>query len=106
MSELHYQVFHPTGPIAASELVGAKACYFPTLQPQDPRIPEGEWYCPNPDCVVRQCMIRCKLFGEPLPPMLCPACSSPMRFHHWIGSETLVPVHPESRTVIASFSKN
>jgi hypothetical protein len=106
MSEQHYQVLHPIGPVSASELVASKTCYFPTSEPQHPGMPEGEWYCPNPDCVVRQCTIRCKLFGEPLPSMRCPACSSRMKFQHWVGSATLVPVSPESRTVTVSYSKN
>jgi hypothetical protein len=106
MSKQHYQVFNRIGPVPASELVGSKTCFFPTSDPQDPGIPEGEWYCANSDCVVRQCTIRCKLFGEDMPPMRCPACSAPLQFHHWIGYEMLVPVHHQPTTAIVSFSKN
>jgi hypothetical protein len=96
MSEQHYRVFHRTGIIFASELINSKFCHVRTSEPEHPDMPEGEWYCHNPDCVVRECTIRCKLFGEELPRMRCPACSSRMKFQHWIGHETLVPVRQEA----------
>ena len=96
MSEQHYRVFEPTGFIfPASALNGAKCCHIRTSEPEDPRIPEGEWYCQNPNCVVRECTIRCKLYGEELPQMWCPACLCRLKFHHWIGHEILVPVRQE-----------
>jgi len=53
--------------------------------------PIGEWYCENTWCVVRQVTISCKLYGEKLPTMKCPACRSKMKFQHWLCGETLVP---------------
>ena len=58
-------------------------------------MPVGEWYCENPNCVVRECTIYCKLDGDALPKMNCPACSSNLKFHHWIGFETLMLVDNE-----------
>jgi hypothetical protein len=95
MSEQHYRVFQRTGAYPLSELIGSKSCYFAASEPENPEVPEGEWYCDNSDCVVRECTIRCKLHGEKLPKMRCPACSSALKFHHWIGHETLVPVRQE-----------
>jgi hypothetical protein len=93
MSERHYQVFKPRGLFyRVSELDGAKFCSFPTVARENPNTPEGEWYCENPECVVRECRVHCKLYGEELPAMHCPACAEAMKFHHWIGHKTLVPV--------------
>ncbi len=92
MCEQRYKVFDPAGFYPASALEGSKSCSFPIPEPENPNIPEGEWYCENPECVVRECKILCKLYGEELPTMECPACSSLLKFHHWIGHETLVPV--------------
>jgi hypothetical protein len=92
LSEQLYKRFEPVGVVWASELIGSKSCSRPTSELENPNVPEGEWYCENSDCVVRECTIRCKLYGEELPRMNCPACSSPLKFHHWIGHEILVPV--------------
>jgi hypothetical protein len=92
MCEQRYKVSHSSGLVWASELVGAKSCAIRIPAPENANMPEGQWYCHNPDCVVRECTIRCKLYGEELPTMHCPACSSLLKFNHWIGHETLVPV--------------
>lgn len=68
---------------------------FPTDR-RDDHLPHGEWYCTNSECVVRQVEIRCKLYGEQMPAkMKCPACGSVLKFHHWIESESLLPVEQE-----------
>jgi hypothetical protein len=94
MPEQYYQVCRQGGFIRLSELVDAKTCSFPAAEPENPNVPEGEWYCRNPCCVVRECRIRSKLYGEALPRLRCPACRSPLAFHHWLAHETLVPVSP------------
>jgi hypothetical protein len=93
MSERHYEVFKPRDCVyRAGELDGAKFCSIPTAAPPCPDIPEGEWYCENPECVVRECRIRSKVYGDELPLMCCPACAEELKFQHWIDHETLVPV--------------
>jgi len=61
------------------------------------QCPEGEWYCTNEECVVREVTVYCKLFGETLPEMSCPACKKRLKFHHWLEVRTLVPVEVEGR---------
>ena len=50
-----------------------------------------EWYCQNPECVVRQGRNFRKLRGEDLPTMECPACRQLLKFHHGLRHEILVP---------------
>jgi len=92
VSEPVYKVFRVTGPVPFSAFDGAKHCTFAVPEPECPNIPEGEWYCTNSACVVRECVVSCKTYGEPLPEMWCPVCGETMKFEHWIGHETLVPV--------------
>jgi hypothetical protein len=92
MREQFYKPAEAKDIVTGAELMACKYCRVPIAEPECANIPEGEWYCPNPECVVRECTIRCKLYGEPLPAMACPACGSALRFQHWIGYETLEPV--------------
>jgi hypothetical protein len=79
-----------------SDQLADAICYrVPASRPADAQSPEGEWYCPNPECVVRTVTIFCKLYGEALPRMSCPACGEPLRFQHWLKHETLVPYRGE-----------
>jgi hypothetical protein len=41
--------------------------------------------------MVRQVTIFCKLHGEALPQMRCPACRELLKLHHWLRTETLMP---------------
>ena len=79
----------PFGAISGTELRGA-ICYDVRCQESGDQCPKGQWYCENTWCVVRQVTVSCKLFGEPLPAMKCPACRKPMKFNHWLRCETLV----------------
>src|SRR5262249_32482788 len=64
-------------------------------RPDHPACPEGQWYCENEDCVVREvCILAKYLDGVPpkCPPrMRCPSCGEPMTFHHYIKHLTLIP---------------
>ncbi len=93
-----YQPFQPREPgfITVSELAGAISHQVPSQEPEKADCPEGEWYCANPECVVREVTIFCKLCGETLPKMKCPACREPLEFHHWLRNETLVPYKEET----------
>jgi hypothetical protein len=80
------------------ELAAAKVASFPADAPDHPVSPEGEWYCQNTDCAVRECKITCRLHpGEAGMPATfgCPGCGQQMSFHHWIGHETLIPMTTE-----------
>ena len=72
-------------------LGGAIFYHVAAAEPEHPDYPHGQWYCMNPECVVRQVSVACKLYGDPLPAMDCPACHEPMKFEHWWREETLVP---------------
>jgi len=97
MAEQLYKVLQREryGFINGSQLMAAKFC---TITVPEPRwdIPEGEWYCRTPECVVRECTIRCKTYGEPLPNEIwCPLCGESMEFKHWLDHETLVPANAD-----------
>src|SRR5262249_22272508 len=80
-------------PISASELAGAVFVEFPADRPRDTISPKGEWYCSNPDCVVREVTVRAKLCGDGMPQTsTCPVCREPMEFRHWLHEEMLLPV--------------
>lgn len=64
---------------------------MPIRKPEHRKYPEGEWYCPNPKCVVREVTVFCKLYDEGRSVMRCPACGELLKFHHWLRTETLVP---------------
>jgi aspartate carbamoyltransferase regulatory subunit len=72
-------------------LDGAISYQLPSPKPQNPDCPRGEWYCQNPECVVREVRIRCKLHGEGRAVMRCPVCGVLLKFHHWLRTKTLVP---------------
>jgi hypothetical protein len=92
VTELHFRVFRATGLVPADALNNSLRCSIPTQTPEIPDAPEGEWYCENSVCVVRECAIRCSANGIPLPKMRCPGCAQPLKFHHWIGREWRVAV--------------
>ena len=73
-----------------------RTVYHPAAEPEDKRLPHGEWYCPNPDCVVREVQVTSKLLdmGDVVPRMRCPGCGSKLKFHHWLHSETLLRCKP------------
>lgn len=52
-------------------------------QPDDNHMFQGQWYCENQSCVVREVLVSVKLFAEKEPSLLkCPACSQgPLTFH-------------------------
>ncbi len=85
----------PFGLIHGNELSEGICYHEPSLEPDSENCPMGEWYCQNTWCVVRQVRIDCKLFGEELPRMRCPACRALLKFHHWLRHETLVPYKGE-----------
>jgi len=79
----------------AAELMHAKFSTEPAAELDDARLPFGEWYCPNEECVAREVTVRAKLLdpADRLPETLrCPACGSQLKFHHWLKSETLLRV--------------
>jgi hypothetical protein len=76
----------------ASELVGAICHDVSAPKPDYPLVPRGQWYCQYSDCVVREVEVRCKLYGEKLPVMRCPACRQRLKFHHWLRHETWLRV--------------
>ena len=82
--------------LTASELGEAIYYQVPSPKPENPACPEGEWYCQNPECVVREVTIYCKLHGEGRSVMRCPACGELLKFHHWLRTETLVPYKGET----------
>jgi hypothetical protein len=88
-----YQPFQPpaSGCYALSALDGSIGYQVPSEEPENADCPKGEWYCQNSECVVRHVTIFCKLHGEDLPKMKCPACRKQLKFHHWLRHEILVP---------------
>src|SRR5260370_27406620 len=64
-----YQPFQPREPgfITASELAGAISHQVPSQEPESADCPQGDWYCANPECVVRDVTIFSKLDGAVLP---------------------------------------
>lgn len=79
------------GFVSLGELAGAIWYEVASHQPQNPYCPKGEWYCQNPECIVREVTVSCKLWREVFPTIKCPACRKPLKFHHWLRTETLVP---------------
>ena len=96
-----YQPFQPpaSGFYAVSALEGSIGYELPSKEPKNPNCPRGEWYCENSDCVVRHVTVYCKLYGEPLPKMRCPACRKVLKFHHWLRHEILVPYKGDAAPV-------
>jgi hypothetical protein len=45
MTQQYYQVHRHSGFFRLSELEDAKCCSFPAPEPENPNVPEGEWYC-------------------------------------------------------------
>ena len=87
-----YQPFRPSEiAFAASELAGAIDYQVPSRKPPNRQYPEGEWCCRNPECVVREVRVFCKLHGAGRSVLRCPACQELLKFHHWLRTETLVP---------------
>lgn len=85
----------PGEAVPMSVFLDALGCDVPTDKPEDDRLPEGEWYCENQDCVVREVVISSKLIepDDVVPPKLwCPGCKRLLKFHHWLRHLTLVPV--------------
>jgi LSD1 subclass zinc finger protein len=79
----------------AEELSSALFAEEAAAAPEYPYLPEGEWYCPNEDCEVREVRVSMKYLDGPppaSPPKLrCPACRTPLEFHHYLRGITLVP---------------
>ncbi len=50
---------------------------------------------PSDDCAVRQVDIVCKLYGDPMPAITCPACHQPMDFDWFWDSATVVLVEKD-----------
>jgi hypothetical protein len=93
-----YQPFEPpeSACYPVSLLEGAIYYQVPSEKPADRACPRGEWYCQNPECVVREVTIFSKLHGEGRSVMRCPVCGSLLKFHHWLRTETLVPYKDET----------
>src|SRR5262249_12509894 len=76
-----------------SELDEAKFADHVTTKPACKHTPRGEWYCQNSDCVVREVVIKVKLYGKRMPnTMKCPVCGTMLDFHHYLETETLLCV--------------
>ena len=88
----------PSRAMTSTELMEGIHYTIASDESDSSQCPEGEWYCDNQNCVVRQVTVSCKLFGEPLPTMKCPACRSRMKFNHWLRSESLVPYKGEGES--------
>lgn len=94
MSDVLYRHRRPAGEVEmidAASLVEMIFYHEPAGKPDHAEVPRGEWYCTNEDCVVREVTVLCKLFGERLPGMRCPACRRPLKFHHWTRLVALEP---------------
>jgi hypothetical protein len=82
------------GLIRMSQFDGAITRTRPARQPRDRCLFEGEWYCSNERCEVRQVQMRFKFLDQPpatMPPKLhCPLCGKPLKFHHYLIDETLI----------------
>ena len=68
----------------------------PTDTPEQPHVPEGEWYCQNENCDVREVTVRCKYIDRrpptTPPTMKCPQCGKVLKFHHYVQIVGLEPV--------------
>lgn len=82
--------------ISMSDLKDAKVSSVILAEPDDPQLPYGEWYCTNERCVVREVKVYCKLHGERMPKLTCPACVQLLKFHHWLGQEMLLLVKDDA----------
>ena len=89
--------------IHMSELVDALFCDVPCgATPETPHVPEGEWYCENSGCDVREVHIRAKHYdGVPKrrPAYKCPGCGKVLKFHHYLKTLTLLPAESGLVTV-------
>jgi hypothetical protein len=62
-------------------------CIFaevPVALEPDQYYRHGQWYCPNPQCSVRQVELHIKNTWAIPAAMHCPACAKPMRFVEWL----------------------
>ena len=87
-------------PMSSGEFFNSKYCDVPASEAENQSSPRGEWYCGNPECVVREVVVSCTLLDEEdkMPAaMKCPACRHWMAFLHWLRHETLVLLQPERR---------
>src|SRR5262245_57655561 len=57
-----------------------------------PAFWEGQWYCGNEDCTVREVQIHVKYEPRDKPRMQCPSCGKVMAFHHYLNDVPLLPV--------------
>jgi hypothetical protein len=84
--------------LTASEFAGALFPEEACNAPEDPDAPEGEWYCHNEDCDVREVRVSLKYLDAPPPrppEMLCPLCGGPLVFHNYLRTLTLVQVRQD-----------
>lgn len=47
---------------------------------------EGQYYCQNPECSIREVQIHLKKTAPTPAAMHCPACAKPLKFHYWMKS--------------------
>jgi hypothetical protein len=82
------------GLICMNQLAGAITRAKPAQQPDDRRLFEGEWYCEDERCEVREVQTSFKFLGKrprTMPPRLrCPLCGEPLKFHHYLIDETFI----------------
>src|SRR5262245_24861729 len=57
----------------------------------DPEIWDGEWYCTNEDCTVREVIVSLKYEKREEPRMKCPLCGKVLKFHHALQTVPLLP---------------
>jgi hypothetical protein len=85
---------------SSAELATALFARKEVGKPPNPMLPHAQWYCHNPDCVVRGVTTQCKYLDGPPPArpprMACPRCGQAMALTGYLETISLVPADPSS----------
>lgn len=72
--------------ITAAEFAQALFTQEPCDQPELPRFPEEQWYCPSEDCEARIVIVHRKILDGPpqRKQLCCPQCGGRVKFIHYL----------------------
>jgi hypothetical protein len=94
LGEAHVYRKNVSGFITSRQFDSAIIQSVPAAKPRHPLAFEGEWYCTNETCEVREVKASFKFLDEPaktMPPVLsCPLCGKALAFRHYLASEMYV----------------
>jgi hypothetical protein len=93
-NKAHVYRKHASGFISSRQFASAIIQSVPAAKPRHPLAFEGEWYCTNDGCEVRQVKASFQFVDGPaqsMPPALsCPLCGKALAFRHYLASEMYV----------------